>query len=85
MATLADSATRFTHLAHPAPTPLAERDAVLADPGFGARFTDHMVVIEYSEEQGWHGATVQPYGPIALDPASSVLHYAQEIDRKSVV
>ena len=79
MATLADSATQFTHVAHPAPTPVAERDAVLANPGFGARFTDHMVVIEYSEERGWHGAAVQPYGPIALDPASSVLHYAQEI------
>ncbi|WP_309752733.1 branched-chain amino acid aminotransferase [Novosphingobium sp.] len=79
MASLADPATRFTHVAHLAPTPVAERDAVLANPGFGARFTDHMVVIEYSEEHGWHGATVQPYGPIALDPASSVLHYAQEI------
>ena len=79
MATLADSATRFTHVANPAPTPVAERDAVLANPGFGARFTDYMVVIDYSEVQGWHGATVQPYGPIALDPASSVLHYAQEI------
>jgi branched-chain amino acid aminotransferase len=79
MATIADPATRFTHIAHPAPTPADVRDAVLANPGFGARFTDHMVVVEYSEEQGWHGATVQPYGPIALDPAASVLHYAQEI------
>lgn len=79
MATLADPATRFVHLSHPAPTPVAERDAVLANPGFGVRFTDHMVVIEYSEERGWHDAKVQPYGPIALDPAASVLHYAQEI------
>ena len=79
MATLADPATQFTRLSHPAPTPADVRAEVLANPGFGTRFGDHMVVIEYSEEAGWHGATVQPYGPIALDPAASVLHYAQEI------
>ncbi|MFP3468015.1 branched chain amino acid aminotransferase, partial [Leifsonia sp. SIMBA_070] len=27
----------------------------------------------------WHRPRVQPYGPIPLDPAASVLHYAQEI------
>ena len=79
MATLADPATRFSHVPHPAPTPADMREQVLANPGFGARFSDHMVVIEYSEAAGWHGAKVQPYGPIALDPAASVLHYAQEI------
>ena len=79
MATLADPVTRFAHTSHPAPTPVDVRAEVLANPGFGTRFSDHMVVIEYSEEAGWHGASVQPYGPIALDPAASVLHYAQEI------
>lgn len=56
-----------------------EREAVLADPGFGKHFTDHMVDICWSERGGWHRPRVQPYGPIALDPAASVLHYAQEI------
>jgi len=79
MATLADSATRFAHTPHPAPTPAAVRDEVLANPGFGLRFTDHMVSIDWSEEAGWHNPAVLPYGPIALDPAASVLHYAQEI------
>lgn len=79
MATLADSATRFARTPHPAPTPAAVRDEVLANPGFGTRFTDHMVSIDWSEEAGWHNPEVLPYGPIALDPAASVLHYAQEI------
>lgn len=58
---------------------VAERDAILADPGFGKHFTDHMVDICWSEMGGWHRPRVQPYGPISLDPAASVLHYGQEI------
>ena len=57
----------------------AERDLVLAAPGFGLHFTDHMVAIDWDREAGWHDARVQPYGPLALDPAASVLHYGQEI------
>ena len=57
----------------------AERAAILADPGFGQHFTDHMVVVRWSADQGWHGATLQAYQPFALDPAAAVLHYAQEI------
>jgi len=59
----------------------AERDALLTSPdlGFGKTFTDHMVDICWSEQGGWHRPRVQPYGPIALDPAAAVLHYAQEV------
>lgn len=57
----------------------AEREVILANPGFGKHFTDHMVVIDWTLEEGWHDARVQPYGPLQLDPAASVLHYAQEI------
>src|SRR5690554_6095937 len=56
-----------------------EREAILANPGFGSNFTDHMVDICWSEAGGWHRPRVQPYGPIALDPAAAVLHYGQEI------
>jgi branched-chain amino acid aminotransferase len=56
-----------------------ERDEILANPGFGQYFTDHMADICWSEWGGWHRPRVQPYGPIALDPAAAVLHYAQEI------
>jgi branched-chain amino acid aminotransferase len=57
----------------------AERDAILADPGFGNHFTDHMVDLCWSQKGGWHRPRVSPYGPIQLDPAAAVLHYAQEI------
>ncbi len=55
------------------------RHAILADPGFGKYHTDHMVSIDYDEDQGWHDARVGAYGPIELDPSAIVLHYAQEI------
>jgi branched-chain amino acid aminotransferase len=56
-----------------------EREAILANPGFGTNFTDHMVDICWSAAGGWHRPRVQPYGPIALDPSAAVLHYGQEI------
>lgn len=56
-----------------------EREASLVDPGFGKVFTDHMVSISWTRDAGWHDAKVIPYGPIAMDPAASVLHYGQEI------
>jgi branched-chain amino acid aminotransferase len=52
---------------------------ILANPGFGVHFTDHMFVVEWTPEEGWHDARVTPYGPLTLDPATAVLHYAQEI------
>jgi branched-chain amino acid aminotransferase len=79
MATLADPRIAFTRIAHPAPVPAAERVAAIADPGFGKVFTDHMVTIEWSDGRGWHDATIGPRGPLTLDPAAAVLHYAQEI------
>lgn len=51
---------------------------ILADPGFGLHFTDHMFTVEWTPEKGWHDARITPYGPLVLDPATAVLHYAQE-------
>lgn len=51
---------------------------VLADPGFGNHFTDHMFRVEWTPDAGWHDARIEPYGPLSLDPATAVLHYAQE-------
>ncbi|MFF4751921.1 branched-chain amino acid aminotransferase [Streptomyces sp. NPDC002514] len=61
------------------PLPAAERAAILANPGFGRHFTDHMVTIRWTEGRGWHDGQLVPYAPIPLDPATNVLHYAQEI------
>jgi branched-chain amino acid aminotransferase len=61
------------------PVPASERAALLANPGFGRVFTDHMVTIRYADGKGWYDARVEPRAPIPLDPATAVLHYAQEI------
>ncbi len=53
--------------------------AILANPGFGTHFTDHMLLVEWTPERGWHDARIEAYGPLSMDPASAVLHYAQEI------
>jgi branched-chain amino acid aminotransferase len=56
-----------------------QREAVLANPGFGKTFTDHMVLATWSAAAGWHDGKVTAYGPLSLDPSAAVLHYAQEI------
>ncbi len=57
----------------------AEREQLLADPGFGKVFTDHMVVARYVAGRGWTEATLTGYAPLQLDPSSAALHYAQSI------
>ncbi len=47
--------------------------------GFAKHFSDHMFVMDYTEGQGWHDPRIVPYQPFLLDPATVVLHYAQEI------
>ena len=69
----------FARDPHPSPVPASERDGMLADPGFGRVFTDHMAIVRYTEGTGWHDAKITARGPIAMDPATAVLHYAQEI------
>ncbi|HTB56128.1 MAG TPA: branched chain amino acid aminotransferase, partial [Trebonia sp.] len=66
---------------HPsqARVPAAERERILAAPGFGQNFTDHMITMRWSAERGWHDGKLEPYGPFALDPATAVFHYAQEL------
>jgi branched-chain amino acid aminotransferase len=69
----------FTRTPNPSPA-TAERVAeVLANPGFGKYFTDHMVTLRWSSERGWHEGEVHAYESITLDPATSVLHYAQAV------
>ena len=64
---------------NPNPTTPERRAEIMANPGFGKYFTDHMLSITWTTADGWHDARVEPYGPLSLDPASAVLHYAQEI------
>ena len=73
------SDTGFTINPSANPMPDADRVAAIANPGFGTLFTDHMAMIRYSEDKGWHDAQICARGPLSLDPATAVLHYAQEI------
>ncbi len=65
------------------PKAAAEREAILSNPGFGDYFTDHTAVVDFQVDAdgrgGWSNARIEPYGPIAMDPAAAVLHYGQEI------
>ncbi|MBU6207512.1 MAG: branched-chain amino acid aminotransferase [Alphaproteobacteria bacterium] len=64
---------------HPHPTPADARARLIANPGFGTVFTDHMIDIRYTEGKGWHDERLVARAPLTLDPAAAVLHYAQEI------
>jgi len=70
---------QFDHIPNPAALNDVAREAVMVDPAFGRVFTDHMVTVRWNETTGWHDAQVRAREPFVLDPASAVLHYAQEI------
>lgn len=46
---------------------------------FGTVFTDHMFILDYSVDKGWHDGRIVPYGPLELNPASTSLHYGQTV------
>ncbi|UYG07359.1 branched-chain amino acid aminotransferase [Halomonas sp. M4R1S46] len=73
------SIERFSVLPSTQATVAPIRDDILANPGFGRYFTDHMAHVRWTLDAGWHGHEVRPYGPLTLDPAAAVLHYGQEI------
>jgi len=61
------------------PRPEEAFAAIMADPGFGDHFSDHMAVALWTKTGGWSRDRIEPYGPFRMDPATAVLHYAQEI------
>ena len=69
----------FTRTPHPDPATPARIAEVLANPGFGRHFTDHMVTLRWNRANGWHAGAVEPYHALELDPAAMVLHYGQAI------
>lgn len=72
------AAAQFDRIPHPARTPGERVREILAAPGFGRYFTDHMVSIDYRDGQ-WTNARVEPYAPLQMDPATMVFHYGQAI------
>lgn len=47
--------------------------------GFGQIFTDHMAIVDWDANEGWHDARIVPFGPIMMHPAATCLHYGAEI------
>ncbi len=47
--------------------------------GFGKYFTDHMLISDYNEDEGWHDTRIVPFENLSIHPASTVLHYGTEI------
>jgi branched-chain amino acid aminotransferase len=70
---LAEQVAQVTRTARPKPRP--DEHAL----GFGLVFTDHMLRQAYRAEHGWGPARIEPYGPLALDPAAGALHYGQSV------
>ena len=70
---------RFRFEPTAAPTLEAARRDILAAPGFGKAFTDHMLVMRHTAQTGWAEGVVRARAPFQIDPACAVLHYAQEI------
>ncbi|MEX0913579.1 MAG: branched-chain amino acid aminotransferase [Demequina sp.] len=73
------NAAGFEVRPNPAPKSDAEREALVGELAFGTVFTDHMARMQWREGEGWADRRVEAYGPLQLDPAAAVLHYAQEI------
>lgn len=53
--------------------------AASAELGFGQIFTNRILKADWDARRGWHDARIEPYGPLVLDPAAKVFHYAQEV------
>jgi len=70
---------RFVFDPHSSPVPAEDRAERILDPGFGRVFTDHMAILRWSDAKGWHDGRIRAREPLTLDPATAVLHYAQEI------
>jgi len=71
--------TRFRITPSAQPLSADRRAAILADPGFGQHFSDHMAAIDWSLNESWHDARIAPFAPLSLSPAAAVFHYGQEI------
>jgi branched-chain amino acid aminotransferase len=58
---------------------MRDREAILADPGFGRHLTDHMATATWTADNGWSPVKLEPVHDLALSPAAMVLHYGQAI------
>jgi branched-chain amino acid aminotransferase len=74
-----DGQLRFTTTEAASRVPDSERRQILANPGFGQVFSEHMATARWDQAHGWHDGQVRPYGSLQLDPGTLVLHYGQSV------
>ena len=46
--------------------------------GFGIHYTDHMFIMDYSDEKGWYDPRIVPFQNISLSPAACVFLYGTD-------
>lgn len=74
-----EAASRFTFSANPEPASQEDYEQAMEDLAFGERFTDHMTLMSWNPEEGWHNREVTGFANLEMSPAAGVLHYSQEI------
>ena len=47
--------------------------------GFGKYFTDHMFMMDYTPDKGWHDLRIVPFENLSIHPSCTALHYGSEI------
>ena len=65
---------KITRTSAPRPKPEDPRKL-----GFGTVFTDHMFLMDYDPQQGWHDAEIVPMADLAIHPGAAVFHYGAEV------
>ena len=46
---------------------------------FGSVFTDHMLCVDWCQQDGWSSPVIKPLTNLQLHPASCILHYANGV------
>ena len=46
---------------------------------FGTHFSDHMFLLDFSPDRGWHSPRIEPYRALSLEPSALCFHYGQTI------
>lgn len=70
--------SKFTVTRSDTPTPADEVSALLENPGFAVRNTDHMATARWADGK-WSDFAITPYKALELDPRAMALHYGQAI------
>lgn len=63
----------------PTPQPRTLASLNQADLGFGRHLADHMFLMNYTPEEGWHNPRIEPYRAFGFEPANLTFHYGQTI------